>query len=132
MPDVADDRFISTSPDNPGCLIIQGDWVLGHYAELRQQVQRMRRGVKRYTQADPQQLGRLDTAGGQLLTDLLGNDLIHQLTSDSRALPEERRVLLTRIAESLDDQADPAPAPNSLFQMLGDVGRYSLALYQHV
>lgn len=132
MPDVADDRFISTSPDNPGCLIIQGDWVLGHYAELRQQVQRMRRGGKRYTQADLQQIGRLDTAGGQLLTELLGNDLIHQLTSDSRALPEERRVLLTRIAESLDDQADPAPAPNALFQMLGDVGRYSLALYQHV
>ena len=132
MPDVADDRFINTSPDNPAHLIIQGDWVLGHYAELRQQVQRLRKDGTRYTQADLQQIGRLDTAGGQLLTELLGSELIHQLTNDTQALPEERRVLLARIAESLEDQADPPPAHNAIYQMLGDLGRYSLALYQHV
>lgn len=132
MPDVADDRFISTSPDNPAHLIIQGDWILGHYAELRQQVQRLRKDGTRYTQADLQQIGQLDTAGGQLLTELLGSDLIHQLTNDTQALPEERRVLLARIAESLEDRADRAPAHNAIYQMLGDVGQYSLALYQHV
>ena len=132
MPDVADDRFIKTSPDNPERLIIQGDWVLGHYAELRLQVQRMRRGGTRYTQADLQQVGRLDTAGGQLLTELLGSDLIHQLTSDTQALPEERRMLLARIAESLDESAEPTPRHNAVYEMLGDLGKYSLALYLHV
>ncbi len=132
MADVADDCFINISPDNPEHLVIQGDWVLGHYAELRQQVQRLRRDGTRYTQADLQQIGRLDTAGGQLLTELLGGDLIQQLTKDTQALPEERRVLLARIAESLEEDTEPAPRHNAVYEMLGNLGKYSLALYQHV
>lgn len=132
MPDAPDDRFINSSPDNPAHVVIQGDWVLEHYAELRQHVQQLRNSGARYTRADLRQIGRLDTAGGQLLTELLGGELIQQLTRDSQALPEVRRVLLARIADSLEDDSTPAPRHNAIYDMLGDLGRYSLTLYQHV
>ena len=132
MPDAADDRFIITSPVNPEHLIIQGDWVLAHYAVLRQQVQRWRSKGAAFAHADLQQIGRLDTAGGQLLAELLGGELIAQLAHDGDGLPDERRVLLTRIADSLAEDS-PAPAKqNALIEMLGDLGKYSLALYQHI
>lgn len=132
MPDAADDRFIKPSPANPEHLIIQGDWVLAHYAELRQQVQRWRSKGAPFAHADLQQIDRLDTAGGQLLAELLGGELIAQLADDGDALPEERRVLLIRIADSLAEDS-PAPAKhNALVEMLGDLGKYSLALYQHI
>ena len=132
MPDVADDRFINLSTANPDHLIIQGDWVLEHYAVLRQQVQQWKKKGTQYAHADLQQIGRLDTAGGQLLTELLGGELIMQLTQDGTALPDERRVLLARIADSLAEEPSHPPRQNALVEMLGDVGKYSLALYEHM
>ena len=132
MPDAADDRFINLSPANPAHLIIQGDWVLEHYAVLRQQVRQWRSKGAPFVHADLQQIGRLDTAGGQLLAELLGGDLIQQLAADSNALPDERRVLLARIADSLAEDTPPLPRDNAIIEMLGDLGKYSLALYQHL
>lgn len=132
MPDVPDDRFISTSPDNPAQLVIRGDWILEHYAELRQQVRRLRRDDTHYAEADLQQIGQLDTAGGQLLTELLGSELIQNLTEDTRSLPEERRMLLARIADSMQQDSQPPPRHNALVDMLSNVGQYSVALYHHL
>ena len=132
MPDASDSRFISPSPDNPAHLNIRGDWVLEHYAELRRQVEQLRCSSNRFTSADLQQIGQLDTAGGQLLTELLGSELIQQLSAEQQALPEERRVLLARIADSLQPHDQPPARQNALLEMLGNLGRYSLALYQHL
>ncbi len=132
MPDAPDDRFISHSPDNPAHLIIQGDWVLEHYAELRQQVQQLQKNGSQFAQADLHQIGRLDTAGGQLLTELLGSELVHALTTDAQALPEERRVLLARIATGLQSSEEPPPRQNAVIEMLGNVGQYTVTLYDHL
>ena len=132
MQDASDDRFISSSSDNPAQLSIRGDWVLEHYAELRQQVQRLRRTDIQFDQADLQQIGRLDTAGAQLLTELLGSNLIQQLASEEQALPQERRVLLARIATSLQEDSDPPAQQNAILEMLGNLGQYSLNLYEHL
>ncbi|GGJ00908.1 MlaE family ABC transporter permease [Halopseudomonas pertucinogena] len=132
MPDAVDDRFITTSPDNPTHLSLTGDWVLEHYADLRRQVQQLRRNGTRYDHADLQQIGRLDTAGGQLITELLGSDLVQQLAGDDSAMPEERRVLLARIADSLQRENPPSTRENALIELVGQVGRYTLTLLRHV
>lgn len=132
MPDVAENRFFSRSPDNPAHLVLRGDWVLEHYAELRQLVKRLRNGDTLPDQADLQQIGKLDTAGGQLLTELLGNDLIQALADDADALPEERRVLLTRIATSLDNEVSTQARHGALFELLGNIGKHTFSTYDHV
>ena len=132
MPDAADNSFISQSPDNPEHLIIRGDWVLAHYAVLRQLVQQLRSGKQRFTQADLHQLDKLDTAGGQLLTELLGAELVQQLTEDTAALPKERRVLLKRISSSLEPPAEQQPQPNLLLKLLGDIGAATQEFYNQV
>lgn len=132
MPDVAENRFVSRSPDNPAQLVIHGDWVLEHYAELRQLVKRLRNDDTPYDQADLQQIGELDTAGGQLLTELLGSKLIRTLAGNTDALPEERQALLTRIATSLEGEAPLKPHHGVLFELLGNVGKYTFSLYDHV
>lgn len=132
MPDAIDNRFVSPAPDNPAHLVIQGDWVLEHYAELRRLVQRLRGTGTRYAEANLQQIGKLDTAGGQLLTELLGSELIQQLATDAEALPEERRVLLQRIATSLQEDPPAHPRHNAVFELLGNVGKHTLTLYEHV
>lgn len=132
MPDVAENRFVSRSPDNPTQLVIRGDWVLEHYAELRQLTRRLRNDGAPYDQADLRHIGKLDTAGGQLLTELLGSELMQTLADDSDALPAERRVLLARIAVSLDSEAPPQPQQGALFELLGNVGKHTVTLYDHV
>jgi len=132
MPDATDNRFANPAPDDPAHLVIQGDWVLEHYAELRRLVQRLRNTGTRYVQANLQQIGRLDTAGGQLLTELLGSELIQQLATDAESLPEERRVLLARIASSLQQDPEPQPRHNAVFELLGNVGKHTLIQYEHV
>lgn len=129
MLDAADNRFITESPDQPGHLVIHGDWVLAHYAALRQLVQRLRKNPQPFTQADLRNLGKLDTAGGQLLTELLGSDLVQQLAEDTEALPRERRVLLKRIGSSLES---PAPEPkhiNAVIQLLANIGAATQGFY---
>ncbi|SDS71196.1 phospholipid/cholesterol/gamma-HCH transport system permease protein [Halopseudomonas litoralis] len=132
MPEVAENRFVSRSPDNPAHVVIRGDWILEHYSELRRLVRQLRSGDTRYDEADLQQVGKLDTAGGQLLTELLGSELIQVLADDANALPEERRVLLSRIADSLDSEPRPQLHDGALLQLLGNVGKHTLSLYDHV
>ena len=132
MPDVIANRFISTSPDDPAHLTLEGDWVLEHYAQLRQQVRDLTRSGAACRSADLRRIGRLDTAGGQLLADLLGPELLRQLADSDRDLPEERRVLLTRIADSLQEESAPQPPQNAVLELLGNLGRYVVELYQHI
>ncbi len=132
MPDAADSRFISQSPNNPEHITIRGDWVLAHYAALRQLVRRLDNGTQRFTHADLHELGKLDTAGGQLLTELLGTDLVQQLTDDAQSLPQERRVLLKRIGSSLDTPAAPTSQSNGWLQFLGNIGAATQGFYDQV
>lgn len=131
MPDVTTSHFISTSSDDPAHLTLQGDWVLEHYAQLRQQVRELSRSGTPYRSADLHRIGRLDTAGGQLLADLLGAELIRQLADSDRDLPEERRVLLTRIADSLQEEPPTHPQQNAALELLGNLGQYVVGLCQH-
>src|SRR5690606_15256811 len=124
--------FISTSPDDPAHLTLEGDWVLEHYAQLLQQVRDLTRSGAACSSADLRRIGRLDTAGAQLLADLLGPELQRQLADSDRDLPEERRVLLTRIADSLQEESAPQPPQNAVLELLGNLGRYVVELYQHI
>ncbi|CEA03009.1 ABC transporter permease [Pseudomonas saudimassiliensis] len=130
MPD-AENRFVVRSGDNPDLLVIQGDWILEHYTELRQLVGQLRKeGETR--EPDLSQLGRLDTAGGQLLTELLGSERIQSLTDEGGGLPEERRILLRRIADSLQGKNERPPSHGALFELLGNIGKGTLSFYSHV
>lgn len=131
MPD-AEHRFVDRSSDNPPHLVIRGDWVLEHYAELRQLVGRLRTEQSATAEADLSQIGRLDTAGGQLLTELLGSERIQALTDKGAGLPEERRVLLRRIADSLQSEHEPQPHHGAVFELLGNIGKSTLAFHERV
>ena len=131
MPD-AEHRFVTRSSDDPSHLVIRGDWVLEHYAELRQLVGRLRNEQSADVEADLSQIGRLDTAGGQLLTELLGSERIQTLTDEGASLPEERRVLLRRIAHSLQREPQPQPHHGAVFELLGNIGKGTLAFHDHV
>ncbi len=133
MPALPDNIFIRYSPDHPGRLIIQGDWTLEHYTELRRLIAVLHKTAIDFKEADLERLGRLDTAGGQLLAELLGSHLLLQAAGQHAAMTEERRKLLMRIAESIDIKAPPYAADHgTLFELLERIGRGMSIFWQHL
>lgn len=128
-----DNTFISYAQDNPRRLIIQGDWTLEHYAELRRLTDTLRTTAASFREINLDQLGRLDTAGGQLLVELLGTALLLQLVNQHTSMPEEQRILLTRIAKSTDNET-PSPAVHhgALFELLEHTGQATVTFWKHL
>lgn len=124
-----------TLPQTPSDqLIISGDWTLNNYSKLRAliaQVPEQQR--QRFDQVDVSQLARLDTAGGQMLVELLGAQQLQQLSEHSPDLANERRTLLQRIASSCDEQEETlAKEPPLVVALLERIGLAMLGLYDHV
>ncbi|MGO3983446.1 MlaE family lipid ABC transporter permease subunit [Pseudomonas sp. SAS7] len=113
----------------PACLRITGDWTLAHYASLKRESEQLRAQYTADTVADLSQLGRLDTAGASLLTELLGAERLSQCTQD---LPEASRALLKNVYCSVQDYCIPVKEPerNVLLMLLERIGRAVGTLWQ--
>ncbi|MCS4066400.1 phospholipid/cholesterol/gamma-HCH transport system permease protein [Pseudomonas putida] len=113
----------------PACLRITGDWTLAHYASLKRESEQLRAQFTADTVADLSQLGRLDTAGASLLTELLGSERLSHCTQD---LPEASRALLKNVYCSVQDYCIPVKEPerNVLMLLLERIGRAVATLWQ--
>lgn len=133
MPTFPDNPFITPSPNDPTCLIIQGDWTLSHYAELRRLIAILKKTGSSFHEANLSQLDKLDTAGGQLLAELLGHDLLLQIVDRHISMAKERRTLLTRIANSLADEGQPTETRHgALFELLEHTGQAAVTVWKHL
>lgn len=133
MPVTDQNRFFSFSNDNPGVLVISGDWLLEHYSQLRRLTEAARQHADAITQVDLSSLNNLDTAGAQLLAELLGQAQLEKLTDSPGHLPEERRILLRRVAHSLDVKEAQAPATSSLLiELLERTGKATTVFWGHL
>ncbi|UJJ32502.1 ABC transporter permease [Halopseudomonas maritima] len=127
MPHSAQSTFIRHSDDG-STLHIAGDWTLANYARLRQQLASLQPTDTPHT-VDLSALNTLDTAGGQLLADLLGPDQLQHLLKQDQQLPDERRALLQRLAD-IQPEPDPQPAThiNPALVLLERIGAKMLLL----
>lgn len=129
MPAAPVTRFFSQAQERPDHLIVEGDWVLLHYATLRQQIARL----PQINSADLSQMGQLDTAGAQLLAELLGRPLLEQICTTTEALAAERRILLQRVASALDREAELPPSEGMLlFELLARTGQATLRFWHNL
>lgn len=71
---------------NGDVLIASGDWTLAHADALAAQVRAVRRAATAATRVDASALGRVDTAGAELLLDLAGGATLDGLDQRHRAL----------------------------------------------
>lgn len=132
MSALPENPFLTHSPGDPFNLTIKGDWTLDHYAELRRLTEGRGGAKAAFMQADLSGLGELDTAGGQLLAELLGRELLEATVDQGSDIPEERRVLLRRIALSLTPETAPARPGSALGDMLAQLGKSTLVFWDHL
>lgn len=133
MPVTDPNSFFSFSEEHPGLLVISGDWLLVHYSQLRRLTAAARQHAASITDVDMARLNKLDTAGAQLLAELLGQAQLQQLTDQPGQLPEERRLLLRRIAQSLDAQEAHGPHTGSLLiELLERTGKATAIFWGHL
>lgn len=133
MPALPDNTFLTHAPGDPLDLTISGDWTLENYAQLRQLISGKGGARAAFMRADLSGLRRLDTAGGQLLAELLGRDLLQAAAEEASEMPEERRVLLRRIAANLSVEPDAQHRDsNALGDVLEQVGRGMAAFWEHL
>ncbi len=127
MPHSAQLTFIQHSDDG-STLRIVGDWTLANYARLRQQLVSLQH-ADAPSSVDLSALNTLDTAGGQLLADLLGPDRLQHILKQDQQLSGERRALLQRLAD-IQPEPDPPPAAqiNPLVVLLDRIGAKMLVL----
>lgn len=113
-------------------LCIRGDWVLTHYARLKSDIDRRLRDASEHTfKGDISGLGRVDTAGAALLSELLGAKALVQLSNDTPDLPQEQRALLHAVAAAMEDREEPRrPAVNPVIAALNIAGQRTEQLYQ--
>lgn len=112
-------------------LTIQGDWVLGHYPELKNLIARLQTsGSVEGCSGNLANLGRVDTAGAALLAELLGAKALDGLADSTPGLAEERRALLRAVARAMGDRNEPQPpAYNPVVAMLSTLGQRVEELY---
>lgn len=113
-------------------LSIRGDWVLGHYARLKADTDRVladRQGQRKA--GDLSELGRVDTAGAALIAELLGPDALAELADQAPDLAEEKRALLHAVAATLANRAEPQrTATNPIVAILMAVGQRTEQLFE--
>lgn len=133
MPVTDQNPFFSFSNDKPGLLVISGDWLLAHYSHLRRLTAAAQEHAGAVTDVQMDQLNKLDTAGAQLLAELLGPAQLEKLTEQPGQLPEERRVLLRRVAQSLDSEEPQRPRGSSLLiELLERTGKATAVFWGHL
>lgn len=125
------DLFFQRAEDNQEHLIIRGDWVLAHYAELRERIAQDQ--TPAIQSADLRELGRLDTAGAQLLAQLLGPELLSRLAEHDEGIGHKQGILLQRVAQTIE-KSPPPPAPKGVLivDLLARIGAASLAFWHHL
>jgi phospholipid/cholesterol/gamma-HCH transport system permease protein len=112
---------------------VRGDWTLGNYAALGEQIARLRGeagdlATARYDvgNIDLSGLGALDTAGASRLYELLGGELAKKVSgpdSDSSLSPE-RSALLQTVANAMGEAGETGHQvrKSTLIQVLGHAG----------
>lgn len=117
-------------------LHLQGDWTLPHYAQMEALLPQLAARLNASTTVDTTALGALDTAGAQLLQQLLGQARLQTLIADDSPLPAEQRALLQAVAQALSQTQAAAPPPkprliahfgHRISNHLEALGRLSLA-----
>ncbi|MBH3340730.1 ABC transporter permease [Pseudomonas mendocina] len=113
----------TSSTDAASGLRLGGDWTLAHYSQLEPQVLALRERLRGEENVDLGELTALDTAGAALLVELFGSERLHQLTQQAD-ICEQRRALLLTVANAMAEsaQAQPAPEPSVLREVLGHIG----------
>jgi len=125
--------FFSLPSGNSGVLVISGDWLLEHYGQLRRLIAAAQEYAGTITQIDMDPLNKLDTAGAQLLAELLGPAQLEQLTQQPGQLSEERRVLLRRVAQSLNKDEPQRPGNSSqLIELFERIGKATCEFWGHL
>lgn len=133
------DADATPSKDAPGAIVdqgdhlsIRGDWVLGHYARLKADVDRIRRRAPEQAfRGDISGLRQVDTAGAALLAELLGAQSLVKLSDSTPGLAKERHALLRAVAAAMDDRPEPRrPAMNPIIATLSTVGQRTEQLYR--
>ena len=117
-------------------LHLRGDWTLPHYAQLEMLVAQLAPRLQASATIDVAELGALDTAGAQLLQQLLGEAGLQALLGEQSPLPVERRALLQAVVQALA-QTTPPPAPqrasvaSAMADSLEATGRLTVSGWRH-
>ena len=118
-------------------LRLRGDWTLPHYARLEALVTQLAPRLQASSATiDAAELGALDTAGAQLLQQLLGEAGLQALLGEQSPLPAERRALLQAVVQALA-QTTPPPAPqrvsvaSAMADSLEATGRLTVSGWRH-
>jgi len=113
-------------------LRVAGAWTLAHYHALAPRIDAMREQIGNDTTLDLAALTALDTAGAQLLCDLVGGAHLKRALDDM-GLAAGRRELLTAVADVMSSPAEPV-AHGWRYQF-GDVlihiGKATVTFWRH-
>jgi len=96
-------------------VVASGDWTLAGLARLSALVADLRRRLPHGARVDVSRLGRVDTAGAELLLDLAADARIE-------GLDEHRRALFDAVAKATTAPAPPSRRDNGLIALLARTG----------
>jgi phospholipid/cholesterol/gamma-HCH transport system permease protein len=122
-------------------LCIGGQWTLPHYRALIAQIEALRETLPVSLAVDSASapaidfstLTALDTAGAQLLCDLIGHERLRGLLADGIAWPPARRALLQATVDALVAPPIAAQAPRYAFgDIFAHIGRATISFFCHV
>jgi phospholipid/cholesterol/gamma-HCH transport system permease protein len=112
-------RVERENPDGAPIVRVSGDWTLANLGALSKRIDALR-DSERAAKLDIEQLGRVDTAGAQLLLDLLGKDADLSRLS---GLDERQRALFEAVSKAMREPAAPVIAePLGLVSVLARIG----------
>ena len=117
-------------------LHLRGDWTLPHYAQLEMLVAQLAPRLQASATIDVAELGALDTAGAQLLQQLLGEAGLQALLGEQSPLPVERRALLQAVVQALAQTPSPSGPKRAfiasvLTDSLETLGRLTVSGWRH-
>ncbi|GGY66944.1 MlaE family ABC transporter permease [Marinobacter zhanjiangensis] len=106
-------------------VVLQDDWVLSCFNDLRKQVHAARPGAELPADdVDWSALKHLDSAGATLIAELLGSERLTRLAEADTTLAPERKGLLLTVARAMSGlDATPPTRTRGIRQSLAAVGR---------
>jgi phospholipid/cholesterol/gamma-HCH transport system permease protein len=100
---------------------------------LREQVTQPSKNTSSIKSADLGELGKLDTAGAQLLAELLGPDLLERLSKSSDNISPKHSILLQRVAQTIEAApSEPVVQGFLIIDLLARTGNTSLIFWRHL
>lgn len=126
-----------TSSSNGSLLSVEGDWVLSQYPQLIEIVKKLAPSVDTNTQVDVSKLGAFDTAGANLLYDLIGKDKLGKILSEGdKHFSPERLALFETVFNTINQNNDAPAAPprekqNTLIHVIEGIGGGVATLGSH-